>query len=212
MDTLSSLFLHSSRQYSSLADAIFGDSVEQSQFASAISSRRMQTAKAITGTALDVDVELDDEDMEILTAEAGWHSSLELDNVLMRIMAEDERAFLPLLTGVFTAAHTGAAYASRGNDTPKQKMCLSCGAICEQWVCPICGNEKNWLTGVDVPENTEKTDPKADATEMQVSLPNLSFGDAAPEIPVLPRRWEVFFGGRENDIFKATGLTRPILS
>lgn len=48
MNTLSILFLHSARMYSSLADAIFKDSVEQSQFASAISSRRMQTAKAIT--------------------------------------------------------------------------------------------------------------------------------------------------------------------
>lgn len=211
MSTLSNLFLHSARMYSSLADAVFGDSVEQSQFASTVSSMRMQATKAITGTPLDIKIELGDEDMEILTAGEGWPSCLALDNHIMRVMAaHDEQKFLPLLMGIYTAAHRGAAYASQADDRPKHKKCLSCGSISEQWQCPVCDSGKNWLVGVEVPENTEEIGPEDNTDE--VSLPNLSFGDFAPEMPAFPKRWEVFFGGKgEDDIFQATGLVRPTL-
>ena len=211
MDTLATLFLYSSRQYSALADNIFGNSVQQSQFASSVSNMRMQTAKTIMGTPLDITVELGDEDVEILTAEEDWPSCLALDNLIMREMADDEAKFLPLLMGVYTAAHKGAAYLSNADDCPKHKMCLACGSISEEWECPTCGNGRNWLTGVEVPENTEEIKPTVDDTEIEVSLPNLSFADFPPERPVQPMRWEVLFDEQDDDIFKATGLARPTL-
>lgn len=209
MNTLSTIFLHSARMYSSMADAIFNDSVEWSQFASTVSGMRMQTAKAIIGTSRDIEIELDDEDMEILDGAPGWQACLALDNLLMREMADhNEAQFLPILTGVFVAAHKGVAYASNANDRPENKLCLACGAISEQWTCPVCGNERNWLTSVEIPENEEEaTEP----TEKGVSLPNISFGDYAPELPVQPPKWEVSFDGRKGDIFTATGLARPQL-
>lgn len=207
METLATLFLYSSQKYSSLADEIFGDSVEKSQFASTISNQRMQVAKNITGTPLDITVELD-EDMEILAAEEGWQSCLALDNLLMRVMAEDESKFLPLLTGIYVAANRGAAYASSVDDRPEYKQCLACGAVSETWECPVCGNGRNWLVGVEVPENTEKIEPEDVSDE--VSLPNLSFGDFAPVMPAVPKKWEVLVGEQEgNDIFTATGLSKP---
>lgn len=208
MNTLSTLFLHSSRAYSALADAIFGDSVSQSQFASSVSTRRMETAKAIIGTPRDIDVELTDDDMEILYAPPCWQTCLALDNLLLHTMAHDERTFLPLLNGVYTTAHRGLAYASPANIQPKHKLCLGCGAISEAWTCPVCGNEGNWLTGVEVPENEEE--PTEDVTDF--SLPNISLGDFPSERSVQPKRWEVFFfDGQEDDIFKATGLAKPQL-
>lgn len=211
MSTLSNLFLQSARMYSSLADAVFGDSVNWSQFASSVSNMRMQTAKTIMGTALDVEIDLNDEDMEILSEDPTWQSCIEMDNLLMREMAAyDEAQFLPLLNGVYVAAHRGAAYASSVDDRPKYKQCLGCGAVTEQWQCPVCLNERNWLTGVEVPENTEAPVKIVDASE-DVSLPNLSFGDFPPEMPAQPKRWEVLFDEQENDIFKATGLMRPTL-
>lgn len=205
MDTLSTLFLHSARMYSVLADNVFGDSVEQSQFASTVSSRRMQTSKALTSTSLDIQIDLDDENIELLTAEADWQSCLALDNLLLHIMAHDEQKFLPLLNGVYTAAHKGATYASQANDRPKNKQCLSCGSISEVWECPTCGSGRNWLVGVEIPENVMAEEPCGN------SMPNFSFGDFAPEQPVQPKRWEVIFCGQEDDIFKATGLLRPTL-
>lgn len=212
METLATLFLHSSRQYSAFADNIFGNSVEQSHFASTLSSMRMQVAKAITGTPLDIKIELGDEDMEILAAEERWSSCLALDNFLMREMANDEAKFLPLLMGVFVAAHQGAAYASQVDNRPEYKQCLACGAVTEQWQCPICGNGKNWLVSVEIPENTEEQETIVDSTE-EVVLPNLSFADFPPERPAVPRKWEVFIGDQdEDDIFKATGLSKPLLT
>lgn len=211
MDTLSTLFLQSARQYSALADNVFGDSVQQSQFASSVSNMRMQVAKAITSTALDIQIDLNDEDIEFLNTEADWQSCIAFDNLLMREMAaHDEAKFLPLLAGVFVIAHQGAAYASPVDDRPKYKQCLGCGAISEQWECPICGNGKNWLTGVEVPENTEEPETIVAASE-EVSLPNLSFADFPPEMPAQPKRWEVLLNTQEDDIFKATGLARPTL-
>lgn len=205
METLATLFLYSAQKYSSLADSIFGDSVQQSQFASSISNMRMQVAKSITSTALDIQIDLNDEDIEFLNTEADWQSCLALDNLLMRIMSDDESKFLPLLNGVFVAAHRGAAYLSNVDNRPEYKQCLSCGAVTEQWQCPICSNEKNWLIGVEVPENTEEI-------EQIFDINKISFGDFPPERPVQPKKWEVLFGIQDDDIFKATGLSKPLLT
>lgn len=205
METLATLFLYSAQKYSSLADEIFGDSVEKSQFASTISNQRMQVAKNITGTPLDIKIELGDEDMEIFAAEEGWQNCLALDNILMREMAHDEAQFLPLLAGVFVSAHQGVAYLSKADDRPKYKQCLGCGAITETWQCPVCLNEKNWLVGVEVPENTVET-------EQIFDINKISFGDFPPERPVQPKKWEVLFDIQEDDIFTATGLSKPLLT
>ena len=204
MATLSTLFLYSSCKYSTLADSVFGDSVQQSQFASSISAMRMQTAKAIMGTPRDIVIELDDEVMEALSGGPDWQYCLAFDNLIMRVMSHNEQAFLPLLNGVYTAAHKGVAYASQVDDRPEHKLCLSCGSISEQWECPICGNGRNWLKGVEVPENTEEVEPEN-------TMPNFTFGDFPPERPIKPKKWEVLCNGREDDIFKATALARPTL-
>lgn len=144
--TLCMLFLESARRYSALADAVFSDSVSQSQFASRVSGQRMEIAKAIHGKKLDMVVTLENSEVRVMEeTDTGWKECINLDNLIMSIMSEDEYKFSPLLQGVYEDALYCAECIADRYKKPTAYQCLSCGAISAQaGGCPVCGSGGNW--------------------------------------------------------------------
>ena len=94
--SLCALLLESSRRYSVLADAVFGFSVEQSNFANKIAGQRMTLAKVVVQKKTDFVIALEGEALEIyqchvqmdVTQEI-WEDCLSLDEIIQEILEDD---------------------------------------------------------------------------------------------------------------------------
>ena len=110
--SLCALLLESSRRYSVLADAVFGFSVEQSNFANKIAGQRMTLAKVIVQKQMDFVTTLEGEALEIYqchgqmdNAQDMWEDCLSLDEILQIVLENnDQNAWEPIILGTQATA------------------------------------------------------------------------------------------------------------
>ena len=157
--SLCALLLESSRRYSVLADAVFGFSVEQSNFANKIAGQRMTLAKVIVQKQMDFVTTLEGEALEIYhctgqidNALETWEDCLSLDVIIQEILEDDGDSWKPVVQGLQNIVEKGEAFSkeiAEGRGEAEAWQCLNCGAaeISTEHpaVCQTCGCAGSWL-------------------------------------------------------------------
>lgn len=155
--SLCALLLESSRRYSVLADAVFGFSVEQSNFANKISGQRMTLAKVVVQKQIDFLITLEEEALEIYQSLGSmditldlWEDCLSFDKIIQLIIENNDKAkWESALLGLQETIKKGEVFIKEiksGRNKAKYWQCQSCGAIYTSLQdCQECGGRSNWL-------------------------------------------------------------------
>ena len=157
--SLCALLLESSRRYSVLADAVFGFSVEQSNFANKIAGQRMTLAKVVVQKQMNFVTTLEGEALEIYqfhgqmdNAQDLWEDCLSLDEVIQIIFEEGvDKIWEPIVGSIQNTAEISEVYlkeVTEGRGEAEAWQCMNCGAVIKnevsQMACPICELGKPW--------------------------------------------------------------------
>ena len=167
--SLCALLLESSRRYSVLADAVFGFSVEQSNFANKIAGQRMTLAKVIVQKQMDFVTTLEGEALEIYhctgqidNALETWEDCLSLDVIIQEILEDDGDSWKPVVQGLQNIVQKGEEFSkeiTEGRGEAEAWQCQNCGAIRlttgQPELCSICDAQNNWMRSVELDEANE---------------------------------------------------------
>ena len=160
--SLCALLLESSRRYSVLADAVFGFSVEQSNFANKISGQRMTLAKVVVQKQMDFVITLEGEALEIyqyhgqmdITQEL-WEDCLSLDVVIQEILEDEDDSWQPVVQGLQSIVQKGEEFAkeiTEGRGEAEAWQCLNCGAVIHTKKtpkqCSVCQSNTTWHASI----------------------------------------------------------------
>lgn len=162
--SLCALLLESSRRYSVLADAVFGFSVEQSNFANKIAGQRMTLAKVIVQKQMDFVTTLEGEALEIYqchgqmdNAQDMWEDCLSLDGIIQEVLEDEDDSWKPVVQGFQNTGQKGEEFSkeiTEGRGEANVWQCQNCGAVRlttgQPELCSICDAQNNWMRSVEL--------------------------------------------------------------
>ena len=142
-----------------MADAVFGFSVEQSNFANKISGQRMTLAKVVVQKQMDFVIALEGEALETYQcqgqmdiAQELWEDCMSLDVVIQEILEDEDDRWQPIIQGIQNTGQKGKDFSkeiTEGRGEAEAWQCLNCGAISyhkdRPTSCSICASIFNWF-------------------------------------------------------------------